>query len=844
MITYSEIANDSNHLHNILKSLTSENKDECQEMIEILLKLGCNPNHFNAEHITPFEFLLDKIQNDQIKNDLIQTFLNNSIPRIEISDSEYNRSFVCNLKSEKLIIRNRLVTDIANLLELIDQGNEDEFVSMLQETELENLIQCNFTEIIKKCIEMNFVNGIKKLLQSTFVSNRSYIRSGCDIDSFIPMAITYKIDEKPLIFYAIKKSRPKIIKVFLDLDYAQFQNEPHSYSVLHEICSMNNLENDIDFQQCFNLIIKDRRCDYNLINGYDSGGKTPLMYACENDHKDIIYELLRRGAYIGHECIVNNLSEDIFKKVLDESIVPTSDISDQNCAVQINYKFLIPPKYSLTRHDETKALKLIASQPRFKNLMIHPVLTSYLELKWKRVNVLVYIALFLYFIFFVYLSLFILNFFSDERYEGNLSKNNESFIRPRDGIIGHLTTTTINPFRKDELENINVLKVLFGRKKRDVGSEASNVNDNQTNTSAIEGYQNLKEYIESHRIPYIICFIGTLILTFCEIIQLIFSWKTYFFKLSNLVDCALLYLAYIVLLNIFAKEIVLFKKLRAVLFLIISVQSFILLSRVSKLSLQLEIFKKVSKTFIKFIMLYFMLIFAFAMAFNTLYGTENADEKKKSDKDDDNGFQNILISVITVIRMMLSDFDKMKLEPDDRFNSVIFLTFVLLITIILFNLLNALAINDTQQIMKSAEIVDVRKRISIVGNCERILALLKVEFFNIYSNLIPNGQIIIKINKDNHVRVRTAIVESQPTEKVYIIESECIDMVPLSDESNKTLPKVYTKVLIPQLFPYEKLYVYLEKFNLLNLNLSLGIENIEKIINHVKYSIESNISNA
>jgi hypothetical protein len=240
-----------------------------------------------------------------------------------------------------------------------------------------------------------------------------------------------------------------------------------------------------------------------------------------------------------------------------------------------------------------------------------------------------------------------------------------------------------------------------------------------------------------------------------------------------------------------------------------------------------------------------MLLFAFAMAFNTLYGTEiavkkseldNTENNKKQEEDDDNGFQNILISVITVIRMMLSDFDKMKLEPDDKFNSIIFLTFVLLITIILFNLLNALAINDTQQIMKSAEIVDVRKRISMVGNCERILAFLKVEFFNIYSNLIHNGRIILKINKDNYVRVRTELKDSQPSEKLYIIENECIDMVPLVDESIKYPRKMYTKVLIPQMVPYEKLYIYLEKFDLLNLNLSLGMENMEKIINHVKNS--------
>ncbi|XP_070492199.1 transient receptor potential cation channel protein painless-like [Chironomus tepperi] len=558
------------------------------------------------------------------------------------------------------------------------------------------------------------------------------------------------------------------------------------------------------------------------------------MYACENDHKEIIYELLRRGAYIGHECIVTNLCEEILKKVLDECIVPTSDINDQNCAVQINCKFLIPPKYSLTKNDETRALKLIASQPRFKSLLTHPVLTSYLELKWKRVNVLVYIALFLYFIFFVYLSLFILKFFSDQKYGTNYS-----FISARQNFPEE--STTINPIQYNELKDINVLKVLFGRRKRDIPTSAApNVNVSQTNSTKTEESQTLEDYMTSYRILYRICLIGTLILTLCEIIQLIFSWRTYFFKLSNWVDCTLLFLAYVVLLNYFAYDVDLFRKLRAVLFLVISFQSFILLSRVSKLSLQLEIFKKVSRTFIKFIMLYFMLLFAFAMAFNTLYGSENTEQtknvnnskahKKEDKKDDENGFKTIMMSIITVIRMMLSDFDKMKLEPDDNFNSIIFLTFVLLITIILFNLLNALAINDTQQIMKSAEIVDVRKRIAIVGNCERILAFLKIEFFNIYSNLLNDGRIILKINKDNYVRVENKLLKPS---KLHMTENDYFDMVPLYDEDYDIPYKKYIKVYTPQLIHCYKLHRNFGNFRLFNPKLTIGKENIEKIIKHI-----------
>lgn len=80
------------------------------------------------------------------------------------------------------------------------------------------------------------------------------------------------------------------------------------------------------------------------------------------------------------------------------------------------------------------------------------------------------------------------------------------------------------------------------------------------------------------------------------------------------------------------------------------------------------------------------------------------------------------------------------------------------------------------------------------------------------------------------------------SEKLNIIKNNCIDMVPLCDESKEIAPKNYSKVRIPHLIPWEKLYLCIEKFEILNSKLTLGIENIEKIIDHVKNSIESDNS--
>ena len=85
-----------------------------------------------------------------------------------------------------------------------------------------------------------------------------------------------------------------------------------------------------------------------------------------------------------------------------------------------------------------------------------------------------------------------------------------------------------------------------------------------------------------------------------------------------------------------------------------------------------------------------------------------------SSEDYDKNFSNPFIATITTIRMMLSDFDKVDVDATDYIKGIIFLLFVVLITIVLFNLLNALAISDTAEIMIDAELVDIQKRVSIL----------------------------------------------------------------------------------------------------------------------------------
>jgi hypothetical protein len=119
-------------------------------------------------------------------------------------------------------------------------------------------------------------------------------------------------------------------------------------------------------------------------------------------------------------------------------------------------------------------------------------------------------------------------------------------------------------------------------------------------------------------------------------------------------------------------------------------------------------------------------------------------------KKNEETFSNPFLSVITTVRMMLSDFENVKIKPEDHFHGFIFLLFIVLITVVLFNLLNALAISDTNNILRDAELVDTKKRISILSSYERFFSFFKPTFTSIFPQV---SKIILTPNKDNVVKV-------------------------------------------------------------------------------------------
>ena len=118
-----------------------------------------------------------------------------------------------------------------------------------------------------------------------------------------------------------------------------------------------------------------------------------------------------------------------------------------------------------------------------------------------------------------------------------------------------------------------------------------------------------------------------------------------------------------------------------------------------RMSTYIEIFKKVLISFTLFLLLYAVLIIAFALAFYILFrGTEK--------------FPTAHMAFFKTLLMLIGEFDAndMPFEKDPILGRIIFLAFIFIIAIVLFNLLTGIAVSDTQSIQSISEIITLVAR--------------------------------------------------------------------------------------------------------------------------------------
>ena len=125
-------------------------------------------------------------------------------------------------------------------------------------------------------------------------------------------------------------------------------------------------------------------------------------------------------------------------------------------------------------------------------------------------------------------------------------------------------------------------------------------------------------------------------------------------------------------------------------------EGLLLLGRHPKLSIFVTMFTTVSTTFLRLLLWYSILIVGFGLSFFLVFRpAPSGDEGKK-----DAPFDSVPASLLKVSAMMAGEleFGDLPFDISPFASRMIFVAFLFLITIVLLNLLNGMAVSDTQAI--------------------------------------------------------------------------------------------------------------------------------------------------
>ncbi|CAH2062878.1 unnamed protein product, partial [Iphiclides podalirius] len=653
-----------------------------EDMIELLLKAGCNANAPDLKGVTPIysaakqglervimlilDYSKDTIDLDSYKDIRGRTsrfYLNDAFPHLLAK-------FDTASKQEEII-------DVDKLFSHLSRHEEDNFIR-------------DYTKLVKKNehrVALAANNGMHTMLQLSTDKGlekvvAALLNSGAD-----PNATCSGNTIRPIAI-ACQNGFYKILKLFIDNESTLF--EPVNNESLLQITirgMKSSRENSkVNFRTCLDLLLKNPKININ-INYSDIKNNTALHYAARNGDSDIVLELLRSGACVGlrnkfDEPPLADINAKTLETYLDECITSNGERpSDDDYEIHMKYSFLVYPNNSLEdelcrvplmdnknnnvkEYDailapETEALLYMTRNEELRPLLKHPVITSFLYLKWQRISCLFYANITFYSLLWLSLIVYI--------------------------ILGYSV-------EKEQSKSYEALNVV-------------------THIGAI---------------------IGLILLIFRELFQLLVSPIRYLQSVENWMEIFLIIVtAWIVAFD--SSEEPTRQQLSAIAILLSSAELVLLIGQFPTLSTNIVMLKTVSWNFFKFLLWYCILIIAFALSFYTLFRnvSEGDDHTppnpnngvKEVEDDEEDFFEDPGRSLFKTIVMLTGEFDagSIKFSTFPITSHVIFIVFVFMIPIVLFNLLNGLAVSDTQEIRADAELVGHISRVKLISYFESVL---------------------------------------------------------------------------------------------------------------------------
>lgn len=431
-----------------------------------------------------------------------------------------------------------------------------------------------------------------------------------------------------------------------------------------------------NYEKCFQLLLNHRNIDINQQDLFDCSA---LHYAVKFNNSNAILDLLKKGAFIGVKNKFNQLSiSNINPKVLEkhfDSCITTNDyrVGDDNFEIRFDYTNFVPtetrqPDEKLndskkgveTCPDEMSSIEYISESNELRHLIRHPLVASFLFLKWNRLA-------FIFYMNFVLCSLFAVS---------------------------------------------TVSYVIFC-------------------------YNDEPSSVELKNLLRLVTLVLTIYIAVREISQFTFSPCVYLRSLENYLECALVVMVLLILFDICSESWR--RTVAATSILLIAVEIFLLAGSLPfwSFSTHYVMLKTVTWSFLKSLSLYAIILLAFSLSFFTLLRETpkknessgridlraNPDDAKSGEDEEDlNKFSNLGLSIIKTLVMSTGEFEAASIDfGQNAWSYFVFVAFLFIISTVLLNLLNGLAVNDTQIIKSEAELTNFIRRCQVLSRYEKAL---------------------------------------------------------------------------------------------------------------------------
>ncbi|XP_069704044.1 transient receptor potential cation channel protein painless-like [Periplaneta americana] len=460
--------------------------------------------------------------------------------------------------------------------------------------------------------------------------------------------------------------------------------------LLHAVIKGNgaygNDTNKDQYHKCFDFVLQKRTTlGIDINQGCEKYEHTALHAAVLENDTYYAKELLLSGAYIGsintfNISPVHDIDPTALEAALNECIEiikPNKKDNEKNeIQVEVNFNFLKPsaksrldrPAEGGERLNETllemHSLYYISRSKHLRHLLKHPVLLLFLELKWNRICMLLYLNILLYLLFVVFLTVYILIENSlCETFDQNTC-NTQSLSYELYGII------------------FVIVLVLF---------------------LILIVWETVKFFMMVQKI-------------------------TFFWKLKNLLKIAILLTTVLIIIGVRTKIIVaicLFFAWTEITLQCDYFSTFAIYNEMFKrvANSYMSFLILYTPLIISFTCGFYELRhkqFSNESERPDEFSIQNNNNSSEENKIVD-FYSNIFLALLKTVLMMTGEFDASTMSFEIGYYFV-FLLFVFVITIVLMNLLSGLAVSDIQVIKDEAELVTYETRVECIHNIETSIA--------------------------------------------------------------------------------------------------------------------------